>query len=852
MTIAANAASPLTLADWEAVLVDRFLRVGADGNSSPIRSFELTSETLALATGLEASDPGQAEAAFKAALLADRDLWRALRTGRHPISTAELPNCFAYLAMTLLIDTQMDGAYADHGQFRERLRSWLGTNRGLMQLSGVAVMWRSLSKWLDARVDAGDSVRRLILPSPGPWRQIGYTRRLSFPSRADVRFLDRVMASFRGDASSPPALIRAIGTAVDRGGASHGMVDALTEFRGAFRAGAASTDHRFWRLVLRAKKHLRNELAPEIILEFGFDEDGRRYLSLGQRDGEAAIESIENLGATMRSRAVAKSANLAAAATRGVLFFHQVGMARWRGASEPPFRAGAHVALSSHRANDAALASITLLRVGDWLLTTEPMGRNSVDQLLSRLQIRDSRHDQLLDVALVGGVRVGNSWLGRRKYLPHIESTAARLQVTRLAGQPAGPTIAIEKSDILSNETVDGTYQIWVEAGSDSNPGFSCHARFVANAAPHAELGGISLREPLIGEWVRNAEAIPTTLFEGRLDWVEDDLPLKDLLEAVYAAGRSGFAEGELLDLVTRGLVGRINPWALIRSLQESGFVLARQRRLWRGRVWTLAAPRLTLVCDSQARIVVVEGAICAALEREFREVVILAGGRPFRRLGASPWTPALIGAVGVGIDVLTERLHWPISQATVPLMRSPELETSNLAGKHHVLASSWDWDRRRFTTGPVTSSEVSLTRWEHPGGRDHDIYRVQHGGYASSHATRSAGILAAHISARVPLFRAQDGLLSRIGMEGALPLEIARWLRLSALAGGGVLPNEGYGYPTGACDLGILNDALPGCVDGVKQGKPLSAPPDNLLAARRSGGRVRVSWINGAPRVLM
>ena len=79
-----------------------------------------------------------------------------------------MPNCFTYLAMTLVIDTLLEGDYSGQGQFRDRLRSWLGTRRSLMQLSGVAVMWRALAAWLDVRAAAGEPFRRLVLPPPGP------------------------------------------------------------------------------------------------------------------------------------------------------------------------------------------------------------------------------------------------------------------------------------------------------------------------------------------------------------------------------------------------------------------------------------------------------------------------------------------------------------------------------------------------------------------------------------------------------------------------------------------------------------------------------------------------------------
>jgi len=848
VTAVPQADLPLTVTDWETVLVGRFLHVGADGDASPIQSFEVTAETVAAATGIEGATTQEAETAFKAALIADRYLWGALRVGRCRPATATLPNCFAYLAMTLLIDTLLEGSYSDQGQFRDRLRNWLGTRRSLMHLSGVAEMWRALTAWLDVRADAREPYRRLVLPPPRSWTQIGYTRRLSFPTRADVRFLDRVIAGYCRGAPDPPGLIRAVDAAIDRGGASWGMEAAFQQFRTAFRAGTASTDHRFWRLVQRARRDVRQTASEEVVLELGFDEDGRRSISLGRAGDEAGINVVDDLGAAMRSQIVTRSDNLAAAAVRGVAFFRQVGMARWRAQSDPPSGPiSAHVAFSSAHARRAREALPALVQSGDWLLTTEPVGPSTVDDLLSRLRMTRLRGEQLLDIALVDGVRVGSSWLGRRDFLPRIEAGDRQIQVSRLAGQDSGLTIAIGDGAFRSDARVEGVYEVAATAAVDGEvPGWSRHVRFVVDAVPHGELAAATYNEPSVKEWIECDLIHAPTPSYNELEWAEEDPASADLLEAIYAAGRSGLAEGELIDLVARGSAGRAERWSLLRSLQESGFLDARYRRRWRGRVWTLGRPTLT-VLEGARRLVIVEGALCSALEREFQEVARGMGGRPFRRLGASPWTPAVIGAVDVEPGALVARLGWPVStKVAEPRTQPPALETSTLVADHHVLASSWDWDRRRFVTGAVGPCAVSLIRWVHPGGRDHDVYRVRSAGHTSSHMTRTAAILTAHIVARVPLFRIEEGMLVRTSREGALPLEFAKSLRRAALAGGGVLDEGGYGYPLGGYDAARISRALPGCIEGAGDCRSASSSMDVLAAARRSGGRTRVRWVNG------
>jgi hypothetical protein len=847
---------PLATSQWEAVLVDHFLRISENGEASPIRSFEVTAETLALASRVVGATPEEAENAFKAAMCADRYIWSALRDGHCRRATAVLPYCFTYLAMTLLIDTLLDGDYSDRGQFRDRLRIWLRTKRRLMDLSGIAVMWRELASWLDARVETGQPFRRLLLPSPGAWTQIGYTRRLSFPTRADARFLDRVMSGFSKGASDPPGLIRAIEAEIGRGAASWGMQAAFEEFRTLLRAGAASTDHRFWRLVLRSAKATDRPGQIEAVLELEFDEDGRCLIVLGSADDGAALKVVNDLGVAMRSGIVTRSANLAQSANRGFTFFRQVGMARWRATSNP-YLSGAtemYLALSSAHGHMASKASPNLSRSGDWLRTPEPISMQKIDDLLRRLQLRRPRGELLLDISLAGGVRVGGAWLGRKTFLPSMEVGNRHITVTRLPGQSDGPQITFRNGVLVSRKSVEGAYQVDARARDDgSPPEWSCRLRLVADATPHAELREAAYREPLVREWLSFEIARAHPVRSHALTWSDAVLASGDLLEALYAIGSSGRSEAEIFDVIARGTDGMVQPWSLLRTIQESGFLEARNRSGWRGRIWTLGKLSLSPMIGDVSNTAVVKGAMCVALEREFREVVSGLGGKAFRRLGISPWVPAVIGATDVDLHALASRLGWQVSPATSllePRLRPDPLEESVLLAEHHVLASSWDWNRRQFVKGSVGPSSVSLTRWVHPAGRDHDVYRVKSSEHFSSHMTRNAAILTAHIVAGTPLFRAVDDTLIRTSKEGALPLEFAEWFRLVELSGGGALGEQGYGYPINRRYLAHIARALPGCVEGIAQGTSQRSKEEVLMASRRSGGRGRLLWVDGTMEV--
>ena len=853
MTTESQAHLPSRFAEWETALVARFLMTAEDGDASPIHAFEVTPETLLSAFPEVEATPEEANACFQEAMRTDYFTWDSLAHGQHRASTKQLPNYFATLAMTLLVDTLLDGQYSGQGQYRDRLRTWLKTSRSLMQLSGIASMWRELASWLDKRVAEGQPFRQLVLPDPRTWRQIGHTRRLSFPTRADVRFLERVLASSRAGLSDPPGLIRAIGAAIDYHGASWGLEAAFEEFRDAFRRGYASTDHRFWRLVLRSARAIRPNADRQIVLELEFDEDGNRFFRLGPPGERSRRNPVADLGAAIRTPALQNSANLSAAKTRGILFFRQIGIATWCADSEFPTATLMHVGVSRTHISRAAGSLIDFEESGDWLLSLQPVRSATVEDLLQRLQLSRLKTERLVNVSVANGVRTGNGWLGRRPFLPRLDVESAQVVVRRLSAGTGGNLVVVDGA-FAADAVVDGIYDVSLKSAADHDAaGWSRRLRFYPDALPHAEVSGAAYQEEPVREWTMT-EAVETSFPQSlQLEWEEDESEFVDLLEAVYAAGRAGLSESELINLVARVTSGGLNPWAVLRSLQEAGFVDARSRARWRGRVWTLGAPCLRLIGSNSD--VLLEGATCQSLQSEFRAVALGAGGRPFRHFGLSQWSVPVIGAAHVNLVELSRRLGLPLTETTCgPKLTAGGLETSAIIGEHHVLASSWDWDLGRFVTSDVRPDAVSLTRWVHPGGRDHDVYRVSSPNHVSAHATRNAAIVSAFLVAQKSLFEVSGDRLSTIAVEGALPLEIARWLRVAELAGGGPDDDGCYVYPLARVNPSRIDDALPGLLDGVSRAARNLRTPigvEAILAARRSGGRVRAGWIAGEVEVL-
>ncbi len=822
---------PATLREWERVLTGALLCTdGADGD--PIRSFEITPETLAQHCGLGAEHAAGAENAFRRALKAYPDLHWALQNGTPTRPTDQVPNCMSILALSLLVDSLLDGEYAGKGQYREKLAQWLDIDRSFMNLSGIAVMWGELVEWLDARIKAGDRFRRLILPTvPKSWTHIGYTRHLSFPTRRDIAVLRKVTERNPKAVEDAWTLVLLLDQLVHSSSISFGMDAAFQDFREALRAGSASVDHRFWRLVIRARALTGHAEAPASTLHMEFDEDGGKHYRVTVADSRDAW-SPTDIGCAAALESLQASSNLGPAARRGIFFFRSSGLASWTASGEPPAGVGPfHVGIADRHLRFVSDAIASFEPSGTWHVTSQPVAGSVLTGILKRLGLLAARI-AVRSIALADGVHVGRSWLGQPRYLPVVEGTEGKIEVIR-AGSGGTSTLTCVNGALLADYPVEGDFTISDHAGR-----WSRRASFVAAAEVHAELNSAAYDYPAQEEWCTKASRLART-YAGETGWNERPYELQDMVEAIYACARSGIGEGDVVALVGRAAGGRA--WDVLRLLQESTLLDARLRKRWRGRLFTLGRPTLTEIKIDGQPGVLVSGALPIRLELDLRKTVALHGGRAFRHLSPGSLAPPVLGAAGLVASELAAALGWAIAAPpALPdgTVSSRLLETSVL-GESYVVASQWDWSAGRFRVGPVANGPVSLVRLIHPGGRDHDIYRVT-GTRSRSFTSRYAAILDAHQQAGRPLFRLEGDKMRRISSEGALPVEIARALRLRTLSNGGA-PGGGWEYSVAPEDVRWLGGLLPGIIDGAA---PATADP--ALSYRRGRGARRPVWLAG------
>lgn len=823
---------PTTLHDWERTLSAALLRAD-EGDNDPIRSFEVTPETLALHCGLGPEHAGDAEAAFKKALRSDPHLNWCLQHGTWKAHGKDQPNCLAMLALSLLVDSLLDGVYEHKSQYRAKLSEWLGAERSFMDLRGIATMWKELVAWLDGRIAEGAPFRRLILPEiPVTWTHIGYTRYLSFPTRRDIRLLMKQIGRSPRAVFDPVQLVVQLEPVIRGSSASHGMKVAFDDFKTALRSGAPLIDHRFWHLVLRAREQCGHSAPSSATLVMEFDEDGGRSYRVEQAaDGVSA--TFAALGNAVASRSITDSSNLGAAIRREVIFFRPSGMASWSAVSEPPPGNGPfHIGIANRHAHQAAGTIVDFIPSDTWLVSSEPVAIGAINDVLRRLGIKDACQT-VRSIVLVDGIRVGTAWLGQPRYLPYLEGASGQVEVTAVDADRGH--LAWGNGVLWSDAPVNGRFTL-----SDADAHWSRRAIFVPLADIHPSKEPITYSIPVQQEWKTTPARLSSSVTAVALGWDVTPDPNQDVIEALYASSRSGIGEGKAVAIIGRAHGWR--RWDVLRSLQEAGFFDARPRERWKGRDFTLRRPTLSSVRLGSIEGVLVSGAIPARLEADFHETVKLQGGQAFRHRLENALAPPVLGATDVDPIALAEALGWSVIDPVVEPVGSivTRLIETKVRGDDYLANSVWDWSVGRFRVGTPAIDTVSLTHLVHPEGRDHDLYRVV-GRVVRSFHSRHAAILDAHAQAGKPLFRYSSGKIERIAREGALPLEISAALRQRTLTNSGAMLNGWY-YNVSADDMRWLAALLPGLIDRAPEG----AGGDPSMTYRRGQGSRRAMWING------
>jgi hypothetical protein len=245
-----------TLATWNRRLVRGYLLKPTENGLYPPLEAIQTSRTLfarAVDITTRARDADLALPAFCEQLRKhaqgrelDRDALR-LVAGWSPLSDVA-PPFWSHLVFTCYVAATSELTEAD---FRKRSKELLEDSH-TQTFSVLSNLWEAVRDWSQHQSIKTGTCRVLKL-TDGPFRRIGYSLRLAFPSRMDNQVLTEILEDEQLLRSEPP--VERVIKLLDRLRKSFTppFRDAFDSFRAAYASGAPATSHdRFWSAVREA------------------------------------------------------------------------------------------------------------------------------------------------------------------------------------------------------------------------------------------------------------------------------------------------------------------------------------------------------------------------------------------------------------------------------------------------------------------------------------------------------------------------------------------------------------------------------------------------------------------------
>ena len=889
----APGATPINTDAWERLLVLHYLRTDGPFGTTPLQWIDATPIELARATRIEGIDPEVAKASFLATFsnaYVTRDVFRGGRVPR-PIGD-ETPGYFRYLILSALVPA-LAPEETNSNDFRERLGALLGLGGPLSGVEGLPRLWKSVTKWCDDLRAGARPFRRIVLPAPGHMRLIGYSIRLAFPSWRDRQRLtqevDRVGAKHF---DRPRAAIGHLKHAIEFGAYSMSMRDAFKDFYTRFQSGERLlTQHRFWRLIRDVVSTLENRSRAvsardrvRLTLSFGIDDADMSMAFVVESGPEAALteafriegsvpEVLANLSSTVATRCVPDWVRQTI--TSGVLLLDEERWGRWALKKRSEIeRAGIIAVVRDDIAARSHLRTIEWRAAGPgWVFGDI---RNLGD--LERLFLGFHRHLPVLDedlatLKVVGGIKTGDVLLGRPRTLPSIRATAASsLSIEAISDTRGNLSLEPSGSDtwtLVTDTPVAGTWR--VIASEDAPPGlarmeFELNIQFDDRAIEHSTLADpdrdstkFDLEVELIAP-----RGVP---LERRIGssygaFAEVDDRLTDFMEAMYARGRSGWAESDIVDLMRRvlGPTEGPRPWDMLRILQVSGWIEPRQLTKWRGRQWFLKPLSIITMGEGAEAVSVLEGAAPLVVRERFWAVAASLGGQGVAGVPIGVWSPPMLAIQGADPAALGEALglHVQKENDVVPVPAPAAWPSESRSDTHRELVGSWSWQAGSFRSkAEDPENGISLGRYRRTRGDDRDVYILRaRDRPLMAFTARASAVMEAYRLAASPLFELDGSRLRRVAADGHLPEPIGRKLRLTHLVNPGLLVdpngNRSFAYPADRHDVEMLHRWF-----GAAIGAPLLRGRDDgvsaIAHARHRSSAPRLAWRGGTvdPRIV-
>lgn len=773
----------ITLSRWSALLIEEIFR-DREGEGRPVTTIDAGGALLtrALARGGVTADEHVALQWFLAAF---PPRWQMVRW----LSGADKPGDAMVAFLILCCVVASESAGTEENDYRERFRQLMHWDAVAIQCAGLPPLWRQLRQSLEAAAPE-QRMRRLILPPVRHRRQIGHAIELTFPSRQDGRRLKHDLdGGSLVDPYDPAHVMRWLSARLSR--FSPTFIETFTDFQTAWRSGARTlTDHRFWSgwtVVVDSWRPLLSQEPFHIIS----DEWGRYQIMTP--DGDPTSLAVVERGApvALRQCLLNGSPILLRELDWGVWGWARQGRSALREAKAALVREKSHSA--SFRAQ-LDLEPVT--GAAGWFLTT------AIDVLPGTSGRSVIIDEELVDARVTGVPRLDGGRLARPSFPLRLTTTGPVEAIT--LGGPLAERIELLKLGpqdwwLSPKAPLNGDLAIGLRAGGDELRRLvALRASAMAPNWSRDLPRRFIVDEDIVQEWAPVLEAhVRNAPFPGKPTAALRP-PCQALLDLVehLAARPTPMPMGGLLELL-QSLPGSedVGKWVIMRSLMEGGVIDPLRVRGWRGGAIIPRAPRAVMVPTEIGPGFRLDGLINEVLQARLHGVAERLGLSVSVTDGVSQWSPRTITIQGdpVLLEALTADLALQCVFLTPSLAGhvrghgAPNADGANYSDRWEISVSALERPRIRGLRLVLCrrESDDAPPVWLVEAGDGQQRYWT-HRHLALLDACSMAGIQPAEI---------EDGQLKLV-VEGAyLPLQLARWLRLTSGAAAGPV-GETYAYP--------------------------------------------------------
>ncbi len=802
----------LSECEWEERLQAHYLSANGPYGCSPLTYLNVSPSEIRAAAKL--NDLSEEEAVQQFINLFSISKVRSVFGSKAPSDkTSFMGSRFRYLVLSCFVESVF-GDKINSTFYVDKLSELLNASNQLGQsdCKQINKSWRTFACIQNSKNASDDNYRYIDLPSPGGWTNIGIATKLAYPSRSDRSQLKKVLKKLSNlEALKPALLITSL--LHHKHDLSTVMQQEIVDLDNVYnKHPVIGTRHRFWHFLESVREELsgvdtsiNKKLHWKMTVCFsGFDND-RLYINV-----YAVIKSSDvnkNIWEGSFNEWLSTIEELPSSLIRmknnGILILANDSQGNWEvGSTIANFKNKQCIILT----NKAEIAAnfTRRLDIGERWFVSSPIGYVEAKSLITGL-FYDVEIPQEALFTVEGGISLRkNCWLGRRSYLPHIVvPDSATIMAIPIGGSTQ---LKLERQDgkynIYSDEAVlHGKWQLVINLDNHEE-------RYSFEIIPFSDIASkwssISKNFEEIPELIYrvvNLSIDKSAIIEANSD--ELSVPISDFIEALYAHASKHLSDSQLIELIKSAFTKEINPWDIIRSYEEGGFLHQSISKNWCGRQWRVLPPVIISIEPNKA---IVEGTVAE------RALTDLRSNAKLLRVKVNiyckhKFSAPLIILSGKDIVQLASKLEWPITTLFMPDISLAPLCFPNSAYSNSGRQLRGIWNGRMFDIQIKEScSEIQLKRYTREDQRD--VYVIIGSGDTFFTESRITAILEYNRQiCRSPFSFCRNTIHSTSGVY--LPLPIAQWLRRTNCRQVEGLADNSYSYAASAKQFQIIQSKL-------------------------------------------